>query len=278
MVHKTEAPDSAAILRVLQTLFVGDPTIRLEVDTASGSILAYARLSQHRSIQATIAEMEHSPQRLEVIPLRVTDPKVAVALIEKLFKSSSSPPIVDGTLDPRQIVIRGTQAQVQQVYELLTSMGETSAISQGTDRGNVREFATDPEGMLDLLIRLQEVWPTVSKQPLRIVGPTAPLARPMAPRPAPQRPDAPERPDADDEASNSITACVARNVAGRPSRLLSGCPPRQLSPMALNQIAPTAPPHPPRQPHRSLLPTPTRRACQWGRYHRHAWRTGHRLR
>ncbi|MDA0659233.1 MAG: hypothetical protein O2931_09595 [Planctomycetota bacterium] len=169
LLHKTTSADASSILRVLQTLFVGDPAIRMEVDTTSGGILAYARLSQHQSIQATIAEMEQSPPRMEVIPLRVTDPKVAVGLVEKLFKSSESPPIVDGTLDPRQLILRGTPAQVLQVRRLLASMGEQTAESRPGDRGNLRVVPMDSGMTEELLQRLQQIWPQVSSQPLRIV-------------------------------------------------------------------------------------------------------------
>jgi len=170
MMHKTVSADPSSILRVLQTLFVGDPSLRLEVDRSSGSILAYARLSQHQAIQATIAEMEHTPQHVEVIPLRRTEPSVAVSLVEKLFKSSETPPVVDGTLDPRQLIVRGTNAQILQVRSLLTSMGEAVAErSQGSDRSNLREIHLDPETASDLLMRLRQIWPQVSRQPLRIV-------------------------------------------------------------------------------------------------------------
>ena len=64
-----------------------------------------------------------------MIPLRNTDPAEAVLLIEKMFQQGEDTPvpgapIVDGTMQPRQLVVRGTQAQIEQIRTLLRDMGE----------------------------------------------------------------------------------------------------------------------------------------------------------
>ena len=63
MAHNITTANPDAVLRVLQTLFVGEPTVRIEIDQSTGGVIAYARPAQHRTIQATIAEMEQRPER-----------------------------------------------------------------------------------------------------------------------------------------------------------------------------------------------------------------------
>ena len=147
MLHPVSTTSSDAVLRVLQTLFVGDPVIRVEVDRSTGGILAYAKASQHRSIKATIAEMEQNPERVEVLPLTKTDPTVAALLIEKLFSGTDKPPVVDGTPEPPQLVVRGTQPQIEQIRQLLDNIGEggRTATASVVNGGKLRMVPMDAE-------------------------------------------------------------------------------------------------------------------------------------
>ena len=178
MSHKVSTADSDSVLRVLQTLFVGDQAVRLEINRSTGGIFAYAKPSQHRAIRATIAEMELNPERVEVIALRNTDPAAATLLIEKLFSTSQKPPIVDGTLNPPQLVVRGSQPQIEQIRLLLDDMGERAGFgglmaTAAPRTGNVRMIPMTPETANMAIQRIQRIWPTLSRQnEIRIVAPT----------------------------------------------------------------------------------------------------------
>ena len=178
MAHHVQSADPDAVLRVLQTLFVGDPGVRLEADISTGDIIALARPSQHRAITATIAEMQRNPEQIVVIPLRVTDPAAAVLLIDKMFSKGQEggnpkAPIVDGTLQPRQLVVRGNPTQIQQIRNLLQEMGEElaggGAASRLRQRGNVRVLPIDPATAKLALERISRIWPTMRGNPIRIV-------------------------------------------------------------------------------------------------------------
>jgi type II secretory pathway component GspD/PulD (secretin) len=193
MSHPVSSTTPEAVLRVLQTLFVGDPVIRLEIDTATGGILAYAKAAQHRAIKATIAEMEQNPERVEVMALQKTDPAVATLLIEKLFAGVQKPPVVDGTLDPPQLAIRGTQAQIEQIRELLDSLGEgrdATSTRSVIDRGNMRIVPMDPETARAVAERIQGIWPSLRQNPIRVLVPSRPSALQMS-RPDESSPDEP---------------------------------------------------------------------------------------
>lgn len=176
MSHRVASTDPQAVLRVLQTLFVGDPAIRLEIDTSTGGIIAFATPTQHRSIKATIEEMELNPERMKVIPLRYTDPAAAVVLVEKLFSNSQKPPIVDGTLVPPQLVVRGSEAQIEQIRVLLDDIGERRggafAGAGGTPRtGNVRMIPMSPAAASAAIDRIRAIWPDLRPNELKVMPP-----------------------------------------------------------------------------------------------------------
>ncbi len=178
MSHKVATADPESVLRVLQTLFVGDAGLRLEVDSSTGGIIAFATPSQHRSIQATIAEMEQNPERVQVIPLQYTDPAAAITLVEKLFSSTQKPPIVDGTLIPPQLVVRGSQAQIEQIRLLLDDIGERAGaggFAGGTRvsrTGNVRMIPMSAETAAMAIDRIRAIWPDLRRNEIKVVIPS----------------------------------------------------------------------------------------------------------
>ncbi len=206
MAHEVATVDSSAALRVLQTMFVGDPVVRLEVNPSTGGIIALARPSQHRAIRATIAEMQQSPEQFEVIPLRTIDPASAVLLIDKMFAkgaqgASPGAPIVDLNIQPRQLVVRGTQAQIDQIRGLLRDMGEDfeGQSSVARQQGRVRVLAMDPSTAESTLERIERIWPTLRTNRIRVVTPSPSRLLEVAPqgREAPERRRLPRRPPAD---------------------------------------------------------------------------------
>ena len=196
MSYPVSATSPDAVLRVLQTLFVGDPAIRLEVDQSTRGIIAYATAAQHRTIKATIAEMERNPERVEVLSLNGTDPTVAAALVEKLFSGVEKPPVVDGTFDPPQLVVRGTQPQIEQIRDLLTNVGENSPTltSSVVERGNLRLLPMDSETARAVAERIQGIWPNLRQNPIRVVVPSRSSSSLQTERPDATLMEAPGRP------------------------------------------------------------------------------------
>jgi hypothetical protein len=80
-----KSADSQLVLRVVQTLLADLPGVRLEVDATSGKMVAWARPSEHKIIADTLALLEGQDLQFEVIPLKRTDPQLAVAAINKFF-------------------------------------------------------------------------------------------------------------------------------------------------------------------------------------------------
>lgn len=163
--HQVRREDPTIIMRVLETLFSGDTRVRMQVK--ADSILAYATAEQHRTIRATIAEVETEPTRIEVIPLRRNDPLLAVALIERMFgaegeNAAAGAPVVDATFEPNQLVIKGNAAQIEQIRMLLVDMGERLDVAGRPASGSVtRILPIGEESMPAAIEQLRQLWPTV---------------------------------------------------------------------------------------------------------------------
>lgn len=155
--HPVADADPDAVIRVLQTMFSGEPAIRLEIDRSTGRIMALATPMEHRSIRATITEMEQYPEKLEVIPVNGIEPSAAISLVEKLFSTSQMPPLVDGTHHPPQLVVRGTQTQIHQIRNLLNDIGVSKqhGAEDAKRLGNVRMIPMADE-FIDVAIEMIE--------------------------------------------------------------------------------------------------------------------------
>ena len=183
-VYSVATADPEAVLQVMQTLLAGSPDARLAIDPKTGNLIAMARPSQQATIRATLAQLQQDSRRVEVIRLHTVDPQMAVLSINKLFGSGeeakSTAPQVDADLSTRQLLIRGTEAQITQIRSLLEKMGETDTENGDLSGGNVRMLPISGRAAKSALERIQEIWPTMRKNKIRVVTPSAviPTMRP----------------------------------------------------------------------------------------------------
>ena len=160
------------------------PDVRLALDPKTGNLVAWARPSEHATIKATLEELQRDARRFDVIQLRTLDPQVAVAAITKLFAADAGPgaPKVDADPASRQLLIRGSESQIKQIRSMLEQMGELSAGDGKDGGGPVRMLPLSPRATEAALIRLQEIWPTLRGNRIRVVTPSPgiPSVRPSA--------------------------------------------------------------------------------------------------
>ncbi|MGD0900779.1 MAG: secretin N-terminal domain-containing protein, partial [Thermoguttaceae bacterium] len=180
-VYTVTGSDPQAVLAVLQTLLTGLPDVRLAVDPKTGNLIAMARPAQQATIRATLAQLQREAQRVEVIRLVRVDPQTAVLAITKLFGAAeagkTTAPQVDADPITRQLLIRGTEPQIVQIRSLLEKMGESgSAASTGGEK--VRVLPLSSRNSRAALERIQEIWPTMRANKIRVVAPSAPAEPP----------------------------------------------------------------------------------------------------
>ena len=177
-IHPVEAAEPDAVLRVLQTMFVGEASLRLEIDRSTGGIMALAPPEIHRSITATIRQMEANPDTWAVIPLTGLDPEAVLQLLEKMFSTATNPPIIGGTGVPPQLVARGTQAQLRQIQLLVSQMNRSIEATEAGRRqtGTTRMLNMNPSEAASLLERVQAIWPRLRDNQLNVIPMPAPPA------------------------------------------------------------------------------------------------------
>ncbi|MCC9627336.1 hypothetical protein LOC68_02920 [Blastopirellula sp. JC732] len=187
-VYAVGSSQPQTVLQVMQTLLAGLPEVRLAIDENTGNLVALAKPSQHATIRATLEQMQRDAKKIAVIQLQTVDPQLAVLSIAKLFGSSGetpnpSAPIVDADPINGMLLVRGTQDQISQINDLLKQMGEDpeAALASSLDRGRVRTLSLPSATSTQILDELEMIWPTVSTARIRVVRPSAPPIRAVAP-------------------------------------------------------------------------------------------------
>ena len=181
-VYPITGADPESTLKVMQTLLSGSTDVRLALDPKTNNLVALARPSQHATIRATLEQIQRDGRRLEVIPLRVLDPQTALGQIKKLYGETpgGTAPQLEADQAGRRLLIHGTETQIQQIHALLAKMGESP--TEGGSGGAVRVTPLNPGSIRSALERIQEVWPTLRANKVRIVrpSPSIPAVRPNA--------------------------------------------------------------------------------------------------
>jgi len=178
-----KAADVQLVLRVAQTLLADLPGVRLEVDTTSGKLVAWARPSEHRIIEETLQQLEGQDLQFEVIQLKKTDPQLAVAAINKFFnlgtaaassskdaaKTAPHGPIVDGDPVTMQLWVRGTVLQIEQVKDLIEKLD--GAETEESSGEMIRTIPLSGPAAKSALETIEQFW--TRKNKIRFVTPSA---------------------------------------------------------------------------------------------------------
>lgn len=173
-VYPITGADAQSVLNVLQTLMNGAPDVRLALDAKAGTLVALARPDQQATIKATLAQMQRDGRRVEVIPLRTVDPQVAAISIGKLFTESGTlAPQVDADPNARQLLVRATESQLTQIRSLLEKLGEGPPGESAAAGPNVRTIPLTGRNARAALDKIQEIWPALHKNKIRIVTPSS---------------------------------------------------------------------------------------------------------
>lgn len=207
-VYSVAPADPESALKVMQTLLAESPGARLALDPRTNNLVALARPSEHATIRATLEQMQRDAGSVEVIRLRTVDPHLAVLAINKLFaEEGGKPPSVDADPGSRQLLIRGSEGQIVQIRSLLEKMGESRHAAGTRSGGKLRLVPVEGGDAKELLQRLQQLWPNMHENDLRVVPapraasgqwidertpvPPAPAAQPPAVRLPPLERDTP---------------------------------------------------------------------------------------
>ena len=170
---------------VLQSL---DPAAMISWEKTTQQLVISTTAAGQLAVKSVVERLQQSDSKeLDVSPLRVLSADAAQNAIESLygdgFAKSGDYPTIQADEDSRQLLLRGTRKQLQDIRLLLQKMGEpgvvqdVSGAAAGSDgsggQTNVRVIQLN--GDAESAVRqIQDLWPRIRRNPLRVMQPSAP--------------------------------------------------------------------------------------------------------
>ncbi|MCA9121137.1 MAG: hypothetical protein H6822_17405 [Planctomycetaceae bacterium] len=202
------------LVKTLQDVGDLDPNTRLEADEKSKSIVAYASLVDHATIQQLISNLDGSGRQFEVIQLRRLAADYVAGTIEFMMvgekKEQEQPRYfsyyssrynneqetgdddefrVDADVENNMLLLWANEIEIESVRKLLVKLGEIPPEGGRTSKMRVLNVIP-PEEAAQFLERLRQAWPSLAPNELNL--PMVPeKEEPSEREPAPNEP-APE--------------------------------------------------------------------------------------
>ncbi|MGI9465537.1 MAG: secretin N-terminal domain-containing protein, partial [Rubripirellula sp.] len=145
--HPVTGGNVDTVYNVLQTLLAGRTnTIRLSMDEAANTIVAFAPEAIQKEIQGTVSQLQASEAEFAVIPLKSVDPYFVISLLDEML---DLPDLLDDpeTIDPdapkidadpgsMRLFVRAKKADLEQIKKIVEGLDSV----QGLDSGDRLRF------------------------------------------------------------------------------------------------------------------------------------------
>ena len=207
------------------------PKVDVQYDLFNEQLIVIGNEAQLTQVEKIVEQFKPPQRSLEVFALRRNEPRAVDDAITTMFSDLpfSLTPSVTVDQDRQQLIIRASAEQLVEIRALLQRLGETTEsapvgpASLRSERLRTIPVGRDAEAILK---RLREVWPTVSNNPLQVIGlepeGEATEIKGVAPRESQPRQAAP--PAAGDQGQDGATlgaaaedGVVLRSASGRKS-------------------------------------------------------------
>ncbi len=162
-VYTVKKADPDAALLAVTTMLAGIPGARASKDPKTGSLIVLARPKDHLAVRNVLEQLEVAARTNEVFKLQTVDPELAVSAINKLFAKElgANPPKVRADSANKQLFVRGSDTQIQQIKALLERMGERFDTNKVDDLFS--RFDKNKDGKLTKDEVPAAVWQRISK-------------------------------------------------------------------------------------------------------------------
>jgi len=192
-VYEVQSADPREVTKTLDALL---PGVVVNEDGRARRIHILATPDEHRQIRAIIDQLDGagSGQGVTVVNLTQLDPLAAAGTLRSLFEGDgSNVPTIEPDIAGRRLLVRGTTEQLAQIKTLLAQLGEDGTRQAGIDapdRGPIRTISLGGRDSGELIKLLQQVWGPSSKNPIRVVVPSAvaPTMRSESPEQSKRKP------------------------------------------------------------------------------------------
>ena len=176
--HRISGTDPDTAYQVMQTLLAGMPDVLMSLDASSNQLIIQARKSEHDLVDKTLKEISGQNEAFEVVPLTKLEPETVILAINKFFGGSSdgkeaskTGPIVDGDPLNRTLWVKGSQAQIEQVKNLVTQLEGNSTETESVN-DKIRVLPYTGRAAERALDQVETLWnATQNKNRIRRVTP-----------------------------------------------------------------------------------------------------------
>jgi type II secretory pathway component GspD/PulD (secretin) len=176
--HRISGTDPDTAYQVMQTLLAGMPDVLMSLDASSNQLIIQARKSEHDLVDRTLKEISGQNEAFEVVPLTKLEPETVILAINKFFGGSSdgkeaskTGPIVDGDPLNRTLWVKGSQAQIEQVKNLVTQLEGNSTETESIN-DKIRVLPYTGRAAERALDQVETLWnATQNKNRIRRVTP-----------------------------------------------------------------------------------------------------------
>ena len=140
--HSVTGGNVETVYNVLQTLLAGQSnTIRLSMDEAANTIVAFAPESVQKEIEGTVAQLQASEAEFAVIPLKTVDPYFVISLLDEMLDLPDSlddpddidpdAPKIDADPGSMRLFVRAKKAQLEQIKKIVEGLDSVQALDNG---------------------------------------------------------------------------------------------------------------------------------------------------
>lgn len=181
-----EPDDAKDLIESLRDSGRFEKTTHVEADDDGHRLIVYATPADHLAIAGLVEEFEGTERRASIIPLRRLDPAYAKQAIAAILQGeaeqgrrgrwgrdrSSDRLRIEADPEHRRLLLWANESEREEVKSLLAELGEDLHGAALSD--SIRVLDVPARDAQPILEHLENVWPKLRKNPLRVLRPRRP--------------------------------------------------------------------------------------------------------
>lgn len=173
-VYHLENIESRAAESVMRNLYGWwAPRLEFRVQDGTNALIVVATAEQHKALNTAVKEIDGDLRQLEVFSLVNVDPYTIELAVDQLFAEipENMRPTATSDFGTQQLFVRGTEAQIKLIRDLLNKMGENFGdADKPLSKGAVRTIPFRGNAM-EALKEIESIWPRIRKNRIEIIQP-----------------------------------------------------------------------------------------------------------
>lgn len=189
-VYPVEDLDERQVRQVVDDILVERfPGSKVHHEAATGNLLVTTNQAGHTLVEGAIARFGRpEPREADVFQLTYLEPQSARTAIENLVSSrypnQMSQPIIYADEDTQQLWVQASKTQLAEMRMLLMKMGETGLETSDRRAANPNlRVVPVGENVDETIKRIQDLWPKLRPNPLKVMRPNQSSMRHGLPSP-----------------------------------------------------------------------------------------------